>query len=538
MEQTKESSFIKGAAILGIGALVSKILGAIYRVPYQNITGDEGMYVYQQVYPLYSVLVILATAGFPLAISKIISQKLANGDHVGAEQVYRVSSYLLLLTGCLLFFFLFFGAEFIAAWMGNQQMLTLPIQSVSFALLLVPVMASYRGLFQGYQNMLPSALSQIIEQTIRVATILGLSWYCMEAGYGIVYAGAGATFGAFTGAVCGLLILLYYRRKHRQKWLITKHLRPVEHTYKLLQQLLLIAFPICLGSLTIPLYALIDSFSVANLLATRFPMAEVITLKGVYDRGQPLLQFASFFATALSLSIVPAIAEAQAKKDTAKQIRLTGLSLRFTFFLGVPASLGLAMIAEPTNVMLFEDNSGSDALAILALGTIFLTLSVTIASILQGIGRVYLPTLYLAVGIAIKIMGNLILVPLLDIRGASLASVLAYFVHASLSFYALVRFRLIRLHRRIALIRKYLLVLGGMVLCVWLVVHLLQLMLSGLVSERLEMTIVAMGSVLAGIVSYGVLLLRSGLLTREDFQFVPKLEKRLLPILKRWKILQ
>ena len=537
MEQTRESSFIKGAAILGFAALISKVLGAIYRVPYQNITGDEGMYVFQQVYPLYSVLVILSTAGFPIAISKMISQKLAKDDYVGAEQIYRISSYILFLMGVSLFFFLFFGASTIAEWMGNRKMLTLPIQSVSFALLLVPVMASLRGLFQGYQYMVPSALSQIAEQMIRVMTILCLSWYCIESGLGIVYAGAGATFGAFTGAVGGLIILIVYRRKHRQKWTITKQPKRKQRTYDIFKQLLVIAFPICLGSLTIPLYALIDSFSVANLLATKFSLNEAIKLKGVYDRGQPLLQFASFFTTALSLSIVPAIAQAQVKKDLEQLLRLIGLALRFTFFLGVPASLGLAMVAEPTNVMLFEDGAGSDALAILSLGTIFLTMSVTIASVLQGVGSVYLPTFYLCIGIAVKMVGNLVLIPLFDIRGAAIASVVAYFVHACLSFYSLFRFQLIQLRGGVTFMRRYLVVIGGMVVCVFLVMQILQITFAPLNSLRIEMAIVALGSVLAGVLSYGVLLLRSGLLTREDFRLVPKLEEKLVPLLRKWKIL-
>lgn len=538
MEHTRESSFVKGAAILGLAAFISKVLGAVYRVPYQNITGDEGMYIYQQVYPLYSVLVLLATAGFPIAISKIVSQKLAQGDHIGAEHVYRVSTYLLFFMGCMFFFFLFFGAETIAGWMGNRKMLTLPIQAVSFALLLVPVMASFRGFFQGYQEMMPSALSQIIEQMVRVLTILCLSWYCIESGYGIVYAGAGATFGAVTGAVCALMILLVYRRKHREKWPMSDRQKSDQNTYYLLKQLVIIAVPICLGSLTIPVYALIDSFSVANLLAAQWPIEQAISLKGVYDRGQPLLQFASFFSTALSLSIVPAIAQAQAKQNTPQLLRLTGLALRFTFFLGVPASLGLAIIAEPTNIMLFEDRAGSESLAILSLGTIFLTMSVTITSILQGIGRVYLPALYLLIGIAIKIIGNLMLVPLLDIRGASIASVLAYLVHAAFSFYSLYRFRLIRLRGGIGLIQRYLPVIGGMVLCTWIVMYLLQVAVSNLNSLRLEMTIVALGSVFAGVCSYAALLFRSALLTKNDLQLVPKLEKKVYPLLRKWKILR
>ena len=120
-------SFVKGAAILGAAAFISKLLGVFYRIPYQNMTGDEGLYIYQQVYPLYSTLLVLATAGFPIAVSKLVSERLALGDTYGAKRVFRLSSTVLTATGVFFFCILFFGAEIIAEWMGNPDMLTLPI---------------------------------------------------------------------------------------------------------------------------------------------------------------------------------------------------------------------------------------------------------------------------------------------------------------------------------------------------------------------------------------------------------------------------
>ena len=169
-----DSTFIKGAAILGAASLLSKMLGLIYRIPYQNITGDLGYYVYTQVYPLYSVLLILATAGFPIAISKIVSEKLAMGDLHGVRKVFKVSLITLLITGIVFFLLVYLGAGWIASLMGDSDLIV-PIRSVSYALLIVPVMAAMRGYFQGHQNMLPTALSQITEQFIRVTTIIVLA---------------------------------------------------------------------------------------------------------------------------------------------------------------------------------------------------------------------------------------------------------------------------------------------------------------------------------------------------------------------------
>src|SRR5690625_5295990 len=141
-------SFVKGAALLGAAAFISKLLGLFSRIPYQNMTGDEGLFIYQQVYPLYTTLLVLATAGFPIAVSKLVSEHLALGDTIGAKRVYHVSAVVLSITGFIFFCFLFFGAHQIALWMGNPEKLTLPIQSVSFALLIVPMMSVMRGYIQ------------------------------------------------------------------------------------------------------------------------------------------------------------------------------------------------------------------------------------------------------------------------------------------------------------------------------------------------------------------------------------------------------
>lgn len=146
MEQGKQS-FMKGAAILAVAAFITKLLGAIYKIPYQNITGNEGMFVYQQVYPLYSTLLTVATAGFPIAVSKLVSERLAWGDEEGAQRIFRVTSVILSLSGLVMFFLLYGGAPVVAGWMGSRELLTLPIQAVSTALLVVPIMSVIRGYF-------------------------------------------------------------------------------------------------------------------------------------------------------------------------------------------------------------------------------------------------------------------------------------------------------------------------------------------------------------------------------------------------------
>jgi PST family polysaccharide transporter len=526
-----EKSFLKGTLILSVAALITKFLGAVYKVPYQNITGNEGMYVYQQVYPLYSVLLALATAGFPIVISKMVSEKIAEGNPVGARQVLYISFVLLGGIGGVFFLFLYFGAEELARLMGNEQMLTLPIQAVSFALLVMPFLSAIRGYFQGHQDMLPSAISQVIEQLVRVVTILSLAWYCMKFHLGVVYAGAGAAFGATVGGIVSLFVfLVFWKKKKVVENISTQGKQPVG---SIARRLILLSLPICLGALAVPLYSLVDSFTVANLLvSSKFSLEEAINLKGIYDRGQPLIQFASFFATALSLSIVPAIVEARTLGEQEKVTKKAEFALKLTWLTGLPASVGLSVIAMPTNVMLFEDPLGSDTLAILAFTTLFSTLCLTSTGILQGLGKVTLPAVNMLIGVGTKWLLNWLLVPYWGINGAAVSSVISFALSAGLNLYALSKWK-IRSFSSFKELGKMLLITSLMTVVTWLVVHAL-LLLPISVLDRMFMMLVCLVAVLVGMISYVWGLFRFELLTYEDLLVVPKWKQKILPFFEKW----
>lgn len=536
----KSQTFLRGAAILSLAAFISKILGAVYRIPYQNITGNEGMYVYQQVYPLYSTLLILATAGVPIVISSLVSERVAEQDYRGAYRVFQISTVFLSLVGIAFFGLLFFGAGQIAEWMGDRSLLTLPIQAVSFAMLILPLIATLRGYFQGFQNMIPTASSQILEQLIRVVTILGLAWFCMTTGAGVVYAGAGAMLGATFGGVGALFLLLFFIRKYKLWRKAALQPEKIYHEKKrtIIRKLFLLSLPICLGSLVMPLYTLVDSFTVSNLLEqSGFSHQASIEAKGIFDRGQPLHQFASFFATSVALSIVPAIVDALAKKEETKAKEYAGVALRWTLFLGFPASIGLLVIAYPSNVMLFEDGAGTGALAILALATIFSTLGVTSSGILQGYGKFYLPVFHMLIGILIKIVGNMVLIPFWDIKGAAISTVLAYGVATYLNLRILHR-----VHQITILPKDHWVKLFSSLFIMAIITGVIEgILLQGtsfLPVERLAMTITSLLSVLTGLITYIWCMFRFGLINETELAKVPKLERKCKPYLEKWGLLK
>jgi stage V sporulation protein B len=541
MLKNQGASFLKGAAILGAGALLSKMLGVVYRIPYQNITGDLGYYVYTQVYPLYSALLILATAGFPIAISKFVAEKLAIGDIYGARKIFHVSAAVLTLTGVLFFILLWFGAPLLAQFMKDEK-LVLPIRSVSFALLIVPVMAAMRGYFQGHQNMVPTAVSQIGEQFVRVATIIVLSYWFMKTTGDVYLAGSGAVFGAVTGAFSAFILMLFFWQRNQK---VQQHIENTiqEHTYKkesireIIGKLFYYAIPICLGSLVLPLMQLSDSFTVVSMLMKGGNTAEsAYELKGIFDRGQPLVQFAAFFATALSLSLVPAIAEACVLRQHQLIAGRTELALRLTFLIGLPASVGLAVVAGPVNVMLYENQNGTVALTILAFTTIFSTLGITSAGILQGMGEVNLPVRNLLIGVVVKILLNILLIPSFGINGASFATVCSYMIATLLNLYAVAHLTGVRFGLQSFFIKPFVAV-TMMGLAAFVVRKAAE---RGLVdvfeSTRLYFTGVSLLSVGAGVVMYAIALFLSGTVRRADLEST-KAGRKIIPLLQKFRLL-
>ncbi|MDF2859642.1 MAG: polysaccharide biosynthesis protein, partial [Neobacillus sp.] len=205
----QSKALFKGAFILAIAALLTKILSAVYRIPFQNIVGDVGFYIYQQVYPFYGLAIVLATTGFPVVISKLLAELKDKKDVEKTKRLLLVSYVFLQLVGLIFFLILFLGAEKIALFMNDEQ-LTVLLRVVSLVFLLFPIVSILRGYFQGIGDMVPTALSQVGEQLIRAITILCLAFILTQQGYSLYLVGGGAMFGSITGMIVSALILFMF----------------------------------------------------------------------------------------------------------------------------------------------------------------------------------------------------------------------------------------------------------------------------------------------------------------------------------------
>ncbi len=429
---TTKHKIWEGAFILTIAALITKLLSALYRIPYQNIAGDIGFYIYQQVYPFYGIALVLSTYGFPVVISKLIAEYGVKKNTEAMKKIIFFSFFVISIFGWCAFSLLYFGANHISVFMGDPNLTPL-IKIVSLSFLLLPVISIIRGFFQGIRTMTPTAVSQVTEQSVRVVTILFLSWILISSGYGVYAAAAGAIFGSITGGIAAIFTLAYFLLKKKTHRLEHKASTTTITGSIVVKSILGQGFTICISGLVLVLIQLIDAFSLyAYLLSSGIEETLAKQLKGIYDRGQPLIQLGTVVATSLSLTLVPLITSAKTRNDHQFISEKSNLAIRISLVVGIGASVGLASVIEPTNIMLFKDTSGSDVLFVLAFSILFTSLALTISPILQGLGSAFVSALIVLVGMAIKWGLNYILIPLNQTMGAAIATVLAFLIIAFL----------------------------------------------------------------------------------------------------------
>lgn len=429
MEPNHQSrDLFKGAFILTLAALITKILSAIYRIPFQNIVGDVGFYIYQQVYPFYAMAVVLATTGFPVVISKLYNEVKEKEEPYGEQILLFVSFLFLQLVGLLLFLVIFKGADQIALWMHDPK-LSLLLKVVSFVFLLFPLISLIRGFYQGKGNMIPTALSQVGEQSIRVITIIVLALLFTKKGLSLYIVGSGAMFGSITGSGVAVLILLalVWRGESWKKVKLDRRILKsmVHHSRWIIKALILQGLAICISGMLMIFLQMADALSLySSLVSHGWEKEAAKSLKGIYDRGQPLIQLGTVAATSISLSLVPLITSERLKKNTRFLHHKISLSMQISLLIGIGASVGLWAIIKQTNMMLFENEQGSDVLAVLSFVIFFSSILSTLIAIMQGMGRMVFPAGMIAVSFPLKYFLNLFLVPEFGTMGAAISTLL------------------------------------------------------------------------------------------------------------------
>lgn len=534
------TSFVRGAAILALTGLAARGIGAIFRIVLAAILGDEGIGLFMYAYPVYSTLLVLSTAGIPVALSKIMAERITLHDYREALRVFKVAFLILTLSGLAITVVLMAGAELFAGLIVQDMQAVYPLLAISPAIFFVTIMAALRGFFQGQQNMVPTAASQMLEQLVRVVFSITLVLILLPVG--LEYAAAGASSGAAAGGLAGftLLAILYRgRRRYLQNLALKQDSHQPAAVRSIISRLFRLAIPVTVGGLVIPLMSLIDLAVVPRQLqAAGFDLETGRALYGqLTGMAGPVVYFPNVVALALSISLVPAISEAFTLGNSFLIRHRSATAVKLTVLFSVPAAVGLFLLAEPVTVLLYDNPDAGYSLAYMSWSVIPLCLYVSTTGILQGLGKPILPALNMLYGGMVKtgLAWFLTAIPALNVGGAALATVIGLAVAAGLNLMHVSRYTGWRGSWR-ELILLPAVSVTAMSLFVIMVYNIFNNFAGPYMSQGLLNGTATFAAIGTGILVYGIFLLFSGSLSREELQMMPFLGRPLVALAERFRL--
>lgn len=451
MTETKSGEkFLKGTFILTVASFVVKVIGSLNWIFVSRILGGEGIGLYQMAFPIYFFAMTISQAGVPVAISIITAERVALKDIYGAQRVFRISMFLMLLTGIFFSVLTYLSADWLIDWQFiRDPRAHLSIVALSPTIFFVTFLAASRGYLQGWQRMTPTAVSQIVEQIFRVIVMIMLADLFLP--MGLEYAAAGASLGALAGAVTGLIVLVYFHIKLNRDIEKTYgvNLQPAPETahesrLSIIKRIFKLALPVSAASIMLPVVSNLDLMIVPQRLEVAgYSVRQATELFG-YLTGMavPLINLATILTASLAVSIVPAISEARALKDSARIFRQTAAAVRISNFVCFPAFVIMFFLATPIASLIYNAPGAGDAVMISAVSIILLGLHQVSTGVLQGLGHTTIPMVNMVLAAAAKVVLNwtLTAIPSLGIMGAAWATAADMGVAAFINLYFIYKY--------------------------------------------------------------------------------------------------
>lgn len=446
-QKTNNHKFLKGTLILTISSIVVKVIGSLNWIILSRIMGGEGIGLYQMGFPIYLMAITVSSAGIPVAISIITAEKIAQHDYLGAKRVFNISLRLLLVTGLVFSLSLVFGANWLIEnhWIRDGRAYY-SIIALAPAVFFVTFLSSFRGYLQGWQIMTPTAASEIVEQLMRVVTMIFFANMLMP--YGLAYAAGGASMGAGVGAFCALLVLCWFYARLKKQFhgeLVKQAAHAVkEPAMAVIKRLLLLALPVSMSSLMLPVVANLDLLIVpARLEVAGFNVAQATELFG-YLTGMavPLVNLSTILTASLAISLVPSISESRALQDGAGIKEKTKTAFSVTAIITIPCTVGLFCLAEKIAGMIYNAPLAAAAIQTMSTGIFLLGVHQVSTGILQGLGKTSIPVVNMILAGAVKVILNwyLTAIPALGIKGAAWATVADIGVAALLNLFFIYKY--------------------------------------------------------------------------------------------------
>lgn len=443
MSDSKKQNYLHGAAILTFGVVLIKILGAIYKIPLGNILGDVGFGYFNMAYNIYNVFLTIATAGLPVALSRMISEANTLGRPMQAKRTFSVAFITFAVIGIIGTAALsIFHVEF-AVGMDSPRSAQ-SILAIAPSVFFCCVISAYRGYIQGHGNMTPTTVSQIIEVLVKLVVGFALAFLLTRKGLGLPVSSAGAIFGVSAGSLAALIYMFYCKRRDYSV-VSSDKLDVPDKAGKIFKKLMTIAIPITLGASVMSIFTLIDSKLVLSQLqnSAGFSVAESDVLYGVYSKTITLYNLPAAFITPLTISLVPSIAACVAAKKGEEGCEIGESCVRIASIICMPMGIGLSVLSYPIMSVVYPDSheAGASLLLLLGISSVFVCLALVSNAILQAHGNERYPLYSMIIGGFVKIGVNWVLVgnPNINIVGAPIGTLCCYIVMCAMNYFFLCR---------------------------------------------------------------------------------------------------
>ncbi|HHX71500.1 MAG TPA: polysaccharide biosynthesis protein [Clostridiales bacterium] len=450
MVQSRTSKMASGAIILILANFIVKLVGVVYKIPLTNILGDEGMGYLSSAYEIYQLILAICASGGALAMSRMVAESYALGHFAEVRKLFRLTLLTMFVVGLLGTLVMFFGGRAFAIQIDNEPAVY-SIMALSPAVLILSTMSVFRGYFQGRQQMLPTAVSQVLESLVKLGAGIGLALWVRSLGKGQEFVAAAGILGTTLSTLAGFLVMLalfYTPRFYKTTKSLAAGGGPVRSSRELFFSFWKIAIPLAIGAMVVNLTGVLDLFLIYDRLAyLGLDQSAVNAAYGGYKGyAQTLFNLPPSIIASLNMSIIPALSAARAKQDIKRLMHLSSRSVKLVAVLAAPCAIGLTVLAEPIQKLLFPARLSEIAvttplLQILGIASFWVCLASLTTAMLQSLGQMRLPIFSLAVGSFVKLAANYILVGTkgIGIYGAPIGTLLCYITMFSLNMYFIKR---------------------------------------------------------------------------------------------------
>ena len=425
-----QGGFASGVAILTVSTVIVKLIGVLYKIPMIKYLGEDGMGYFNSAYEIYTFFYILATAGLPVAISILVAQNASAGNRENVKRIFGVSAALLSILGLVGAAVLYFGAPLLGRLIGNSGA-TASIAAISPMIFFICISSSVRGFFQGMQNMMPTAVSQVIEALGKLFPGLLLGVWAVNSGRSGEAAAAFATLGITLGVGISMIYLLLSKLFGKEGSASAAKIPTVCSGISILRSLVSIALPITLSSAVISMTRTVDLFMILRRLQSiGYTEAAANSIYGSYSTlAVSMFNLPASFVTPIALALVPALAASVNCGDRLKEQRTLNSAFRLCGVIIIPAALGMSVFSRPILELVFAGetvaiNIAAPLLSVLAVSVFFSCLMTVSNAVLQAYGKERKPVISMMIGAAIKILLSYVLIgdPRLNVYGAPIST--------------------------------------------------------------------------------------------------------------------